>query len=232
MALSVVFTGSEASMVLESGSSVTHETRLEPIEGSAGKAADRGRANIYGLFACQGDSLTFGSRDPDGMSYPMYLGRLLSRKHGQTWATVNLAVPRDGWAEIWRRNYLELMSIPEAREVCLWAGTNDAKQNRSLDQTLIACEAVLDQCRVAGRFVYLATLPGKTGFGAPFEPWSMNRVIEQLNNAYRRLASERGLSLVDLTDIPADHFVDGIHLTQAGNLWVAQQFAAAVEARR
>jgi hypothetical protein len=48
--------------------------------------------------------------------------------------------------------------------VCLWVGTNDAKQERSLEQTLVACEAVLDQCHAAGRFVYLATLPGKTGF--------------------------------------------------------------------
>ena len=55
------------------------------------------RSSIYGLIACQGDSLTFGSRDPDGMSYPLYLGRLLSHKHRQTWATVNLGVPGDGW---------------------------------------------------------------------------------------------------------------------------------------
>lgn len=47
------------------------------------------RSNVYGVIACQGDSLTFGSRDPDGMSYPIYLGRMLSQKHGQTWATVN-----------------------------------------------------------------------------------------------------------------------------------------------
>jgi len=190
------------------------------------------RASIYGLIACQGDSLTYGSRDPDGMSYPLYLGRLLSEKHHQTWVTVNLAVARDGWVEIWRRNYHELLSLPEAREVCLWAGTNDAKQNRSLDQTLVACEAVLDQCRSAGRFVYLATLPGKNCFGAPLEPWSMNEMIEKLNHAYRRIAEGRGLGLVDLSSIPREHFVDGIHLTQAGNLWVAERFAAAIEARR
>ena len=163
---------------------------------------------------------------------PLYLGRLLSQKHQQTWVTVNLAVARDGWVEIWRRNYHDLLSLPEAREVCLWAGTNDAKQNRSLDQTLVACEAVLDQCRAAGRFVYLATLPGKNGFGAPLEPWSMNEMIEKLNHAYRRIAEERGLGLVDLSGVPREHFVDGIHLTQAGNLWVAEKFAAAIEARR
>jgi lysophospholipase L1-like esterase len=91
---------------------------------------------------------------------------------------------------------------------------------------------VLDQCRALGRFVYLATLPGKRGFGAPREPWSMNNAVEQLNAAYRRIAEERRLALVDLTDLPAEHFCDGIHLTQAGNKWVAEKFAAAIEARR
>ena len=37
---------------------------------------------------------------------------------------------------------------------------------------------------------------------------------------------------VELSDIPREHFVDGIHLTQAGNVWVAERFAAAIEARR
>jgi lysophospholipase L1-like esterase len=166
------------------------------------------------------------------MSYPLYLGRILSQKHDQVWATVNFAVPRDGWAEIWRRNYHELLSVPEAGEVCLWGGTNDAKQNRSLEQTLLACEAVLDQCRAAGRFVYLATLPGKRGFGAPREPWSVNGYINHLNEAYRNIAAARGLALVELAELPAECFVDGIHLTQEGNHRVAQHFAEAIEARR
>ena len=212
------------SMVRDEGAGIAQETGSEPVP--------RRRANVYGLITCQGDSLTYGSRDPDGMSYPLYLGRTLSQKHNQTWATVNLGVPGDGWAEIWRRNYHELLSVSEAKEVCLWAGTNDAKQNRSLEQTLIACEAVLDQCRAAGRFVYLGTLPGKNGFGAPVEPWSMNAMIEKLNQAYKRIAAERGLSLVDLSSLPPEFFVDGIHLSQAGNVWVADRFVAAIEERR
>ena len=190
------------------------------------------RGLVYGLIACQGDSLTYGSRDPDGMSYPLYLGRILSEKYAQVWATVNFGVPGDGWAEIWRRNYHELLSVPEAGEVCLWAGTNDSKQGRSLEQTLMACQAVLDQCRAAGRFVYLGTLPGKRGFGAPREPWSMNGHIQKLNQAYQGIAAQRGLALVDLSELPAEMFVDGIHLTQEGNQWVAQRFAEAIEARR
>jgi hypothetical protein len=166
------------------------------------------------------------------MSYPLYLGRMLSQKHGQTWVAVNFGVPGECWAEIWRRNYRELLSVPEAGEVCLWGGTNDAWKDRSLEQSLNACEAVLDQCRAAGRFTYLATLPGKRGFGAPREPWSMNENIEKLNHAYRRIAEQRRLALVDLSELPAEHFVDGIHLTQAGNRWVAEKFLAAIEARR
>lgn len=187
---------------------------------------------MYGVIICQGDSLTFGSRDPDGMSYPLYLGRMLSQKHRQTWVTVNFGIPGECWAEIWRRNYRELLSVPEGGEVCLWGGTNDAWKGRSLEESLTACEAVLDQCRAAGRHVYLATLPGKQGFGAPREPWSMNDVIKKLNDAYRRIAEERRLTLVELSDLPTEHFVDGIHLSQEGNRWVAEKFAAAIEARR
>lgn len=190
------------------------------------------KGNVYGVIVCQGDSLTFGSRDPDGMSYPLYLGRMLSERHAQTWVTINYGVPGECWAEVARRNYRELIAVPEAGEVCLWAGTNDAWKDRPLEQSLIAAEAVLDQCRAAGRFVYLATLPGKRGFGAPREPWAMNDQIKKLNDAYKQIAERRKLALVDLTDIPAEHFVDGIHLTQAGNKWVAEKFAAAIEARR
>ena len=187
---------------------------------------------VYGVIACQGDSLTYGSRDPDGMSYPLYLGRMLSQKHGQTWVAVGFGVPGDCWAEIWRRNYRELLSVPEAGEVCLWAGTNDAWRERDLAQVMTACEGVLDQCRALGRHVYLGTLPGKRGFGAPREPWSMNGTIEKLNAAYRKVAEQRRITLVDLAELPVEHFVDGIHLTQAGNRWVAERFCAAIEARR
>ena len=190
------------------------------------------RARVYGVIACQGDSLTFGSRDPDAMSYPLYLGRMLSERHHQTWVTVNLAVPADGWAEIWRRNYMELLALPEAGEVCLWAGTNDAWKKRSFREVVAACEAVLDQCSAAGRFVYLATLAGKRGFGAPREPWAMNEMIAALNEEYRRMVRERGLAIVELAEMPPELLVDGIHLTQDGNRWVAERFAAAIEARR
>jgi len=193
--------------------------------------ADR-KGNVYGVIACQGDSLTYGSRDPDGMSYPLYLGHLLSRKHGQTWVTTNFGVPGECWAEIWRRNYRELLSVPEAGEVLLWAGTNDAWKKRSFREVVAACEAVLDQCSAAGRFVYLATLAGKRGFGAPREPWAMNEMIAALNEEYRRMVRERGLAIVELAEMPPELLVDGIHLTQDGNRWVAEKFAAAIEARR
>jgi hypothetical protein len=96
----------------------------------------------------------------------------------------------------------------------------------------MACEAVLDQCRAAGRFVYLATLPGKRGFGAPREPWSMNEKIQELNQCYRDISAARGVALIELAELPPECFVDGIHLTQEGNWWVAQRFAEAIEARR
>jgi lysophospholipase L1-like esterase len=200
-------------------------------EKSKAVEADR-KGNIYGVIACQGDSLTFGARDPDGLSYPLFLGRMLSEKHQQTWVGLNYGISGECWAEIARRNYQELQAIPEAKEVCLWGGTNDAWKGRPLEQALTACEAVLDQCKVLGRFVYLATLPGKKGFGAPVEPWSMNEQIKKLNEQYRKIAERRRLALVDLEALPQEFFCDGIHLTQGGNKWVAEKFLAAIEARR
>jgi lysophospholipase L1-like esterase len=166
------------------------------------------------------------------MSYPLYLGRLLSKKHRQTWVTVNFGVSGECWAELWRRNYRELLSVPEGGEVCLWMGTNDAWRGRALEESLTAAEGVLDQCKAAGRHVYLGTLPGKQGFGAPREPWSMNEGIKALNAAYVKIAAERNLTLVELSDLPKEYFCDGIHITQEGNKWVAERFAAAIEARR
>jgi lysophospholipase L1-like esterase len=60
----------------------------------------------------------------------------------------------------------------------------------------------------------------------------MNGHIQHLNEAYRTIATARHLSLVELSDLPVEHFIDGIHLTQEGNLWVARRFAEAIEARR
>jgi lysophospholipase L1-like esterase len=57
-------------------------------------------------------------------------------------------------------------------------------------------------------------------------------MIQKLNDAYRRIAAERGLALVELSNLPREHFVDGIHLSQLGNIWVGEMFAAAIEKRR
>lgn len=35
-----------------------------------------------------------------------------------------------------------------------------------------------------------------------------------------------------LEGMPPEHHVDGIHLSQEGNRWVAERFADAIEARR
>src|SRR5258706_13830213 len=110
------------------------------------------------------------------------------------------------------------------------AGSSERSTSASLRRAAISLYASLSFA--LGRFVYLATLPGKRGFGAPREPWSMNAAIAKLNEAYKEIAARRRLALVDLSELPAEHFCDGIHLTQTGNKWVAERFCAAIEARR
>jgi len=64
-------------VTLEDVASVARETGSGLLEDSVPRKTQRRRANVYGLLACQGDSLTFGSRDPDGMSYPCTSGAAL-----------------------------------------------------------------------------------------------------------------------------------------------------------
>lgn len=57
-------------------------------------------------------------------------------------------------------------------------------------------------------------------------------MFEERGGREAKIADERRRSLVDLTALPVECFCDGIHLTQAGNKWVAEKFAAAIEGRR
>lgn len=190
---------------------------------------------IGGVTVHQGDSLTFGARDEKGLNYPEALARLLSAKYGQFWTAVNFGVSGETSAQILRRNYKEIRGISEAYEVFLWAGFNDAKVNVATppEEYQANMESMLRTILFMGKACYLFDLPPMEGFGAP--DFVRNDLIEAYNAKIKELWNKYAnyrLYYVKVRDIPAEYRNDGVHLTHAGNQWVAERALAAVEYAR
>ena len=190
---------------------------------------------IGGIFVSQGDSLTFGARDEKGLNYPEVLARLISSKYNQFWTSVNFGVSGQTTSEILRRNYKEIRSIPEAAEVFLWAGFNDAKVNiaTSPEDYAANMESMVRTILFMGKAVYLFDLPPMEGFGAP--DFVRNDLLLEYNEKIKELwnkYSNYRLYYVKVRDIPAEFRNDGVHLTHVGNEWVANRALEAIEYAR
>jgi len=185
---------------------------------------------IGGVFLAIGDSLTYGARDEYGLSYPEMVARMFSVDR-QMWTAVNRGVSGETSAEILRRCYTHVHEFPDAHEVFLWAGFNDAKTqvktppNMYFDNMVSMINSII----ATGRACYLLNLPAMEGFGAP--DFVDNKLIEMYNDEldilYDKYSTCRVFP-VDVSAIPSKHRVDGVHLTHAGNVWVAGRVHQAI----
>lgn len=192
---------------------------------------------IGGTLLCIGDSLTYGARDELGLHYPELLARKLSKEFDQYWTAVNHGISGQTTPEILRRCYGHVRSYPEAAEVFLWAGFNDAKVSVSTPVPVYEenMASMIRSILFAGRVGYLFLLPEMKGFGAP--DFVNNETIQKYNEVLVDLANFFGgktkrLYLVDVRDVPAETRVDGVHLTHEGNAWVADQAFEVVKKAR
>ena len=193
---------------------------------------------IGGVTLHIGDSLTYGARDEFGLHYPELLARKLSKEFNQSWTAVNHGISGQTTAEILRRCYTHVHDFPEAHEVFLWAGFNDAKVNVATPPDLYK-ENMLSMIRsilFAGRVCYLFDIPQQEGFGAP--DFVNNGLIAEYNEKIYEIwdaAIDAGLRLypVSVSDIPGEFRNDGVHLNHEGNHWVANRaFESVCKARK
>jgi len=187
---------------------------------------------IYGSIIALGDSLTAGSRDELWRGWPIELELLLWKKYRQNWNVINAGVPGETSIDVYKRAYSVIRSYPEAAELVLLVGTNDAKVQISTDPSIYAehVEAIL---RIASRFdkvPYLCTIPDLRGFGAP--DFCDGKMIEVYNKELVRIAKEWEIELVDLSGFPDSAYADGVHLNNSGYKMIADRVLRAIEARR
>ena len=182
---------------------------------------------IYGVVLCIGDSLLTGARNEAGLSVPMLLGDSLS-VGGQKWIAIDEAVNGETTGSLLRHCYKTVRAYPEAKDVVVCIGTNDAKKPAlSREHFKRNYREILKILSILGRRALMCTVPKRDGFGAPdlIDATSLGRYNEVIRSLHREAG---GSSLVDLTKVPRGYRPDGIHFNLVGDRWVAKKIAKTI----
>jgi len=189
---------------------------------------------IYGTILCIGDSLIAGSRDEHGLSMPRMLGRLLSKRHEQSWIGIDEGVNGETTSDLLRRLYQIVCVYPEAAYIVICIGTNDAKvPGLSLQVFEESYREILRTTKMVKKLTLVCTIPKRKGPGAPDQ--IDNDLIERYNKVILKLAHEGGpkghplVWYVSIDEVPDGLRSDGIHFNHAGNIWFAEKVAEIIE---
>jgi lysophospholipase L1-like esterase len=187
---------------------------------------------IYGIVVCLGDSLITGARDEAGLSVARILGDCLS-VNDQKWIAVDEGVNGETSGSLLRRAYRVVRSYPEAKDVVLCIGINDAKVPATSEDVFRRNYAeLLRTFAILGKHCYACLIPPRNGFGAP--DYIDNHVLMDYNRVIEELAKSASpfVSIVDLTSIPARLRADGVHFNFGGDAWAAKKIAATIMSAR
>ena len=188
---------------------------------------------IYGSIICLGDSLTAGSRDELWRGYPVELELLLWKHYKQNWNCVNAGIAGETSIDVYKRSYQVLRSYPEASDVVLLVGTNDAKVQIETPPERYEehVEAILRCATRWDKVSYLCLIPDLRGFGAP--DYCSQELINLYNIRLQALAKRWGEDrLVDLRRMPSEYYADGVHMNNAGYKEIAKRIAGVIKRNR
>jgi len=189
---------------------------------------------VYGSIICLGDSLTAGARCDFWRGYPVELELLLWKTFKQNWNCINEGVNGETSIDIYKRAYKVLRSYPEATEMVLLCGTNDAKIQVQTPPERYAeqVNAILRCAKRWEKVSYLCTIPALKGFGAP--DFMRPDLIDDYNEELVKISGDWGriVELVDMARIPEDCYADGVHLNNLGYKTMAERILLAMMKRR
>jgi len=173
-----------------------------------------------------GDSLTAGSRDRHGLSWPYYLAHL-ALADGIT--VLPELCARPGWTSgNLVRAALPRISRSEATVGVILIGTNDAKDayDTPLDMYLANLTLLANWLRIAGKEPWLVTVPLPRGFGSFGYSRLLGERLRQYNIAVRGSFGDSVIEAEDLGD-----YVDGVHFSLKGARAIAGAVWSALKRR-
>lgn len=174
-----------------------------------------------------GDSLTFGSRDPFGLSWPYYMCHLALEDQYTIVPEID-AVPGRTSPEL-LAPAVKHITTTEAHEVFILIGTNDAKDEICLPASLYISNIryILSLCKAFNKREYLLTIPVPSGFGTPGYSAKLVERVKSYNSLLRSLNHPR---LVDISHI--QHTTDGVHFSVESSRKVSDLVWKAVKKER
>lgn len=150
----------------------------------------------------------------------------MSSRFKQEWVSVNHGVSGETSAQLLRRFYEQARGYTEASEICLWIGFNDAKGDGiPVDIFRKNIEGIFTVARFLGKNLLIGLLAERQGFGAPDRV--DNKKIIEYNEVICDLVENdkrNDIWYVPLHKMPTEYFVDGVHFSNAGHIWVAERF--------
>lgn len=183
--------------------------------GSLGDGHDFG-SNDPNLYAAFGDSITAG----DSTSYPAILSGLIGKpvaNEGVPGSTSDQGAARVGGV---------LRSLKPGYLLILY-GANDVIHGRDDAATIANLQSIIQAARNNQTIPVIATLTPMDYSHAIF-----NGGVKSLNDAIRNLASQEGVTLVDLESAFGSNPIylqsDGLHPNDQGYALIAQEFAGAL----
>jgi len=188
---------------------------------------------IYSEFLAFGDSITYGSRDDNNMSYPAYLSQMIKEKYNQRLFFDNAGIPGETSTEAVKRAY-SLIKNSKCYEVLFFEGTNDAKDSvqTNLEVYKFNLEYIVDTCKAFNKKLYLATIPDLNGFGAPDYSVRSQERIYCYNKIVIHVSEKYKLPLLDLRFFSSDLYSDGVHLNSKGYKKIAEILLIKIEKER
>ena len=174
-----------------------------------------------------GDSLTFGSRDPFGLSWPYYLCHLADREEYTIIPEID-AVPGRTSPQLLGPAIQKIITT-QALEVFILIGTNDAKDEINLPASLYISNIkyLIGLCKAFGRREYILTIPVPNGFGSPSYSTEVIARVKSYNSLLRVLEHKR---LIECSYITST--TEGIHLAVESSMKIAERVWKAIKKER
>ena len=169
-----------------------------------------------------GDSLTHGSRDPYGLSFPFYMAQLALEDKYLVLPEVNAVPGRTSSETV--REVLPQIEKSDAKEVVILIGTNDCKDRVNLPADMYRRNVAImvGACLAFEKHPYVITVPKPYGFGSVDYPSSIVERVASYNQALLSPAPVCG-NIVDLAGVDEYGYFDGIHFSAPASKEVAKR---------